>query len=254
MVFWQSNPPARQEHSDKTNRLPVIVQFWHCTPPTEIAELMDTWRQSRAEGFEYLRFDADTARDFIRTHFDRRTEEAFLACAVPAMKADFFRICALLVRPGIYVDADTRRSGASLGCQPRDEQSASLIKLYQQLERGLLFQREERIANGFIIVKHECDPLLLAILAKATHNIEHRTSNNVYVVTGPGIATTFLKELGFEHEYFQKFEFWTQESLLPYMKLVGKLPYKQTGDHWVNAQKLGSIFTPESQFRNIIRE
>jgi len=250
MTFLQTPPSPTFPGKGETGCIPAVVQFWHGTQPPEIAELMETWRQSSAEGFEYLDFDAETARDFIRMHYDQRTEDAFLTCAVPAMKADFFRICALLVRPGIYVDADTRRSGARFRRQPPGESSASLMKLYQQLDRGLLFRREERIANGFMIVKRKRDPLLLAILGKAIHNIENRTSNNVYMVTGPGIATKLLNEFGVEHKYFRGFEFWTQEALLPYMRLVGGLPYKQTNDHWVNAQKIGSIFVSGPRSRS----
>jgi mannosyltransferase OCH1-like enzyme len=243
MIRWQLSSRPKPKNGNKLDSLPVIVQFWHSSPPTEIAELMETWRQSETEGFQYLAFDAETAREFIRAHYDRRTEEAYLACAVPAMKADFFRICALLIRPGIYVDADTRRSGGLFRNQRRNEHSSSLEQLYQKLARGLLFCRERRIANGFMIVKRERDPLLLAILSKAIDNIENRVSNNVYVVTGPAIATKFFNELGAEHEFFQGFEFWTQEALLPYMKMVGRLSYKQTDDHWLNAQKCNSIFT-----------
>lgn len=221
---------------------PLVVQFWHDSPPPQIEELMSTWGQSAAEGFEYRKFDTDSAARFIRDHYDRRTERAFLSCAVPAMKADLFRICALLVRPGIYVDADTRRSGANCTYRPRDEESAPLLPLYLRLERGVLFQRDARIANGFMIVKQPRDPLLAAILAKAIQNIEERISNNVYIVTGPGIATKWFSELGKDHEYFRGFEFWTQSDLQPYMRLVGNLAYKKTDDHWVNAQKIRSIF------------
>jgi mannosyltransferase OCH1-like enzyme len=202
---------------------------------------MNTWRQSAAEGFDYQRYDDSSAREFIQRHFDQRTEEAFLTCAVPAMRADFFRICALLVSPGIYVDADTRRSGIGAPGS-RQEPSAPLFPLYQRLSRGLLFRREVRVANGFMIVKHARDPLLLAILARAIRNIENRVSNNVYLVTGPGIATKFLIDLGEQHEYFRGFELWTQDELLPYMRMIGRLPYKQTNDHWLIAQKSGSIF------------
>ena len=163
---------------------PQIVQYWHTSPPPEVSELMETWRLSSAEGFDYLLFDDETALEFIREHFDTRTVAAYMACAVPAMKADFFRICALLVRPGLYADADMRRTGK--GKRPfflRDT-STPLMPFYDRLERGVLFKRESRIANSFIIIKKREDPLLKAILANAIDNIEKRISNNVYLVTG----------------------------------------------------------------------
>jgi hypothetical protein len=80
------------------------------------------------------------------------------------------------------------------------------------------------------------------VLQAAVSNIENRISNNVFAVTGPAIATKMFQKMGREHEYFRDFEFWTQDELLPYMRLVGKLPYKQTPDHWVIAQRTRSIF------------
>jgi mannosyltransferase OCH1-like enzyme len=223
---------------------PMIVQYWHSgVPPDEVGELMQTWETAAAEGFGYKLFDDVSAMDLIRANYDRRTAEAYMSCGIPAMRADFFRICALLMFPGIYVDADMRRTG--VGQRPffLKDKSEPLLPLYQRLERGLLFKREVRVANGFMIIKQAQDVLLRAILAAAIENIEKRRSNNVYLVTGPGIATKWLIDLGTSHPYFSGFEFWTADDLLPYMRMVGKLPYKNTDDHWVKAQQMGSIFT-----------
>lgn len=206
---------------------------------------MDTWRLAANEGFEYKRFDDNLALEFIRKHYDARTQRAYLACAVPAMKADLFRVCALLIDPGIYVDADMRRSGGGRRNRWLDEESSPLLPLYQRLPRGLLLKRENTVANGFMIVKRPQDRLLQATLNAAIDNIEHRICNNVYTVTGPGIATRWLKELGSSHEYFRDFEFWRVDMLSPYMRMVGKLPYKTTADHWVNAQNARSIYATD---------
>jgi mannosyltransferase OCH1-like enzyme len=223
---------------------PVIVQYWHSgVPPDEVGELMQTWEVAAGEGFAYKRFDDVSALDFIRANYDRRIVEAYTSCGVPAMRADFFRICALLMFPGIYVDADMRRTGVGRRLFFLKDKSEPLLPLYERLERGLLFKRDARVANGFIIVKQAQDFLLGAMLAAAVENIEKRCSNNVYLVTGPGIATKWLMNLGTSHPYFRGFEFWTADDLLPYMRMVGKLPYKRSGDHWVNAQQIGSIFT-----------
>ncbi len=203
---------------------------------------METWRSAATEGFEYRRFDDRQALNFIRAHYDSRTEKAYLTCAVPAMKADFFRLCALLIHPGLYVDADMRRSGTRRRWGVLREKSAPLLPWYRRLGRGLLFKRGDRVANGFMIVKNPGDVLLRAMLEQVTDNIEKKISNRVYVVTGPRAATTWLKLLGPEHDYFRGFEFWSAQELVPYMRMAGDLPYKQGDDHWVNAQKKRSIF------------
>jgi mannosyltransferase OCH1-like enzyme len=225
---------------------PAIVQYWHDDPPPEVEELMDTWRSAAADGFEYLRYDDVGALDFIRTNHGQRIEEAYATCAVPAMKADLFRVCFLLIRPGLYADADMRCTGRGRRQFFLRDDPAPLLLLYDRLERGLLLKRDNRVANGFIIVKHPQDPLLRFVLASATDNIERRVSNNVYLVTGPGIATKRLRETGPQDDLFSGFEFWTEEGLSPYMRMVGKLPYKRTANHWVNAQSARSIFAAKS--------
>ena len=225
-------PPAR----------PILVQYWHAQPPAEVQELMDTWRTADDEGFEYACFNDESALQFIRRHYDERTEKAYRSCAVPAMKADLFRICALLVRPGIYVDADMRRTGKGERGFFRRDESKPLRPFFQTLKRGILFRREDRVANGFIVVRNSNDNLLRAILNIALNNIEKKISNNVYVVTGPGVATKLFKAHGADHEYFRGFEFWSQDDLMPYMRMVGNLPYKRSDDHWVTAQSKRTIF------------
>lgn len=222
----------------------MIIQYWHsATPPDDVRKLMQTWEMAAAEGFAYRRFDDASALDFIRKNYDRRTERAYLACGIPAMRADFFRICALSMSPGIYVDADMRRTGIGGHFPFWKDKSEPLLPLYERLERGLLFKRDVRVANGFMMVKRVQDILLRAILTASIENIERRSSNNVYLVTGPGIATKWLREHGTSHPYFKGFELWTADELRPYMRMVGKLPYKGTNDHWVNAQQIGSIFS-----------
>lgn len=203
---------------------------------------METWRQAaRQEGFAYRDFNDVSAQAFIREHFDSRVENAFRACAVPAMRSDLFRLCALSVHPGLYVDADMRRTGQAAPGRSA-ESVLPLMPLVSGLNRGLLFRRDERIANGFIIVRNAHDPLLQYALRTAIDNIERRISNNVYVVTGPGILTMLRKKVGEADEYFKGFDMWTEEQLRPYMRMVGNLPYKKTLDHWVLAQEARSIF------------
>src|SRR5579871_765864 len=152
---------------------PAIVQYWHSSvPPDDVAELMQTWEMSASEGFAYRRFDDVSALAFIRANHESRAANAYLSCAVPAMKADFFRVCFLAIHPGIYVDADMRRTG--VGHRPffLKDRPTSLLSLYSGLERGLLFKRDTRIANGFIMIKRSHDILLQAILQTAIENIE----------------------------------------------------------------------------------
>lgn len=229
---------------------PILVQFWHTSPPPDVRALMDTWDTVEGEGLEYGRFDDLSAQKFIEENFDARVCRAYLSCAVPAMKADLFRLCALLVRPGIYVDADTRRTGKRGRWRPSQRSAvSSLAELFQRLQRGLLFRRGNRITNSFMIVRQRNDALLRTVLERAIANVEQRIANRVWLVTGPGVITNLRNEVGEDHELFRGFEFWTEEQLAPYMGPGGPLSYKKTEDHWVLAQKARSIFVPPSSCR-----
>lgn len=223
-VNWRGTP--KKGHMDR----PVIVQYWDADPPREVLDLMDKWRAATKEGFEYTSYDDASALAFIRQHYDRRTADAYLTCAVAAMRADLFRYCALLVRPGLYADADVSKA-------------ADLFPLYQRIERGLLFKRKNSIANDFMIVKRPADPLLTEILWRAINNIEERVANNVWRVTGPGIATALLKNFGAEHKLFKGFDIWPIERVRKYVRFNWKLSYKLGESHWVQHQNVRSIFT-----------
>jgi len=207
------------------------VQFWDHKPPSEVAELMETWRVGQCAGqFGYERFDDDSADDFIGRYFDRRTLSAFRQCAVPAMKADFFRYCFLFREGGIYADADT-------------ECIASLSDLYRKLERGLLLIRHKNVANDFIIVKRKKEKLLQYAIERAVENIEAKADTNIWQITGPGIMTKLRNSQTREAmDMFAGFELWPVPRIGQYVKFNWKLKYKTTDAHWTNVTSLEKIF------------
>lgn len=142
--------------------------------PNEIDELMCTWRS--ASDFNHRLYDVEMAKSYIEKNIGARAHAAFLQCAVPAMQADFFRYCALYHEGGVYVDADTESSG-------------DLSSLIAKEDRGLLMRRQTRIANDFLFFRHPNDPVLKQVIEQAILNIRGRISNNVWLVTGPGIMT-----------------------------------------------------------------
>ena len=86
----------------------TIVQFWHdpCQLPHDIGECIESWLVWETRGFTHRLFDEGTARDFIGGSLGGRHQRAFKRCYHPAMQADYFRLCYLLVEGGFYVDAD----------------------------------------------------------------------------------------------------------------------------------------------------
>ncbi|HLY07175.1 MAG TPA: glycosyltransferase [Rhizomicrobium sp.] len=89
-----------------------ILQYWDRRDiPPDVATCMATWR---IPGFEYVLFDEEQAREFLKTDFDHRHLEAYDLCNHPAMKSDLFRMAYLHRYGGIFVDSDDSYRGAGL--------------------------------------------------------------------------------------------------------------------------------------------
>ena len=154
----------------------LIVQYWNTSPPpAEVAALIDTVREQNA-GCRHLLFDEATAGAFIAAHFGDREVSAFRACAVPAMQADYFRYCAMLVLGGVYIDADMLCTGSIEPLFTSDEEAHFYIR-----------PGREVIPNGFFMVRSPGHPMLRCALDLATVNIERRAFKNAWMTTGPGV-------------------------------------------------------------------
>jgi Glycosyltransferase sugar-binding region containing DXD motif len=153
-----------------------IVQYWDAgEPPDYVAKLLATFRD-RNPDLRHLIFDEATAEGFIAEHFTEREVAAFRACAIPSMRADYLRYCAVLALGGVYADVGYR-------ClQP-------LSSLIDAADSGLLLQQAPRgfLINGFFLFKAPGHPLLRLTLDVATTNIEQRVVDRVQMVTGPWI-------------------------------------------------------------------
>jgi len=86
----------------------TIVQFWHDLPrlPSDVEECIRSWTRWETCGFTHSLFDERAASAFIGNSLGTRHKSAFERCYHPAMQADYFRLCFLLVEGGFYVDAD----------------------------------------------------------------------------------------------------------------------------------------------------
>lgn len=86
----------------------TIVQFWHDLQdlPHDVKECISSWTRWETSGYKHRLFDEQTAKAFISSSLGARHEKAFERCYHPAMQADYFRLCYLLVEGGFYIDAD----------------------------------------------------------------------------------------------------------------------------------------------------
>lgn len=197
-----------------------VAQYWmQGEPPHPVRDLIGSWRDHF--GDRHFLFDDESATEFISSNFNGEVLTAYQTCNIPAMRADYFRYCFLYLNGGIYVDADVGflREGFSVDFGPR----------------GLLFVRNGNIANDFMAVVHERDPLIDRILSIATSNILSKSGTNVWAVTGPGIATNLKKE---DSALFSDFNIVPIDKVSEYVRFVGGLDYKQTPVHWLNRKDL----------------
>jgi mannosyltransferase OCH1-like enzyme len=168
---------------------PFYTQYWHQPdPPEEISELLSTHRSANP-GCTHRVFDRASAAEFIAARFGARELKAFLACAVPAMQADYFRYCALHADAGFYADADMR-------CR------SPVASLVPEAAGAVLFVRsEDIIVNGGLYFARPGHPLMRAAVEAATESIERRISNNVWMTTGPGILSNIYWAAGLSNVF-----------------------------------------------------
>jgi hypothetical protein len=94
----------------------VIVQFWDDAEslPADVKACVESWKVLERCGFRHILFDDSSAERFIRKNFGATHVEAFSKCPHPAMRSDYFRLCYIALKGGIYIDADDMYTGVPL--------------------------------------------------------------------------------------------------------------------------------------------
>ncbi|HEY5410526.1 MAG TPA: glycosyltransferase [Caulobacteraceae bacterium] len=153
-----------------------LFQYWDTPePPDEVAEWIDGFRATNPE-MKHRLFDRDSASWFIGKWVGRRERQTFDALAVPAMQADYFRLCAIWAQGGVWVDADYQ-SGVPL----RD--------VLEGVPETLLLTWYGHVDNSFMMCRDRGNPFLHACRDLATLNVEARTPERAYIATGPGVLS-----------------------------------------------------------------
>ena len=152
-----------------------LFQYWdQASPPAEVAGWIADFA-TRNPGFEHVLLNEETAAGFIATHHGPRWLAAFRTCAVPAMQADYIRLCVLDTFGGVYVDAD-------------NQSLRPLAELIDQAPHALMFTWGALLNNGFLMFRRAGHPFIRACLALTTANIEARRFDVEFTSTGPGVA------------------------------------------------------------------
>ena len=163
--------------SRRSGSLP-LVQYWNeLEPPFLVVERMDSWK-SLNPGWEYRRFDRQTAADFLGEAYDMEIAAAFLDIRLPAMQADVFRVGFLLHCGGLWVDAVTSTMRSVDSWIDRRHS-------FQMLRRD--HQEYPKIATQIIYAARPCLPLLCAVWNEIVPRLLARSGEKVYRHFGPGL-------------------------------------------------------------------
>lgn len=203
---------------------PKIFQYWEGDSPTpEMTAAMDKLATLNPWA-AYHRFDASSAKAYVRAHASPTVNRAYSLARQPAERADLLRLVVLLREGGIWVDADDICRGDLAGIIP-DE--ASLV-LHQE---GL-----GSAGNNFIATA-PASPILQEVLEGATQSFLGGSWEHVWLRCGPGAMTRAL--VGAMAKTGQA-RIPDGVCLLPEFTLLQRLAmacpfaYKQTSAHWEN--------------------
>lgn len=170
-----------------TNIPKQIVIFWHEKKlPDDVYDSIEKIKRCNS-GYQMEIFCAESAGEFICLHYGQEFYHLYeRRCVHPSMKSDFFRICYLAKKGGIYVDVD-------IDCfKPLEE----IFKFYE-FECFLFYSKGKPccIDNDFIACKAN-NPIILAILDKIKEYLTtERSFSSVWECTGPGAVSMAVLEL-----------------------------------------------------------
>ncbi len=206
-----------------------VVQYWDRTEmPADIAELVARW--DSPAGIANTLFDRRRALQFLREHLGERWGggwvRAFQLARKPAEESDFFRLCYLLVRGGIYVDADdffvrdfadlvATSGGLLVFCEP-----------YGSLE------------NNFIAARPGHPAIRLAA-QMARDALLRYESEITWMKTGPGLLTRAVAAyiLSVPETETCDLSILPRYRLRPYIQIHMPLAYKMTPQYWNAASR-----------------
>jgi Glycosyltransferase sugar-binding region containing DXD motif len=190
----------------------TIVQFWHDLRqlPHDIEECVATWTRWKTSGFTHHLFDEHAAKAFIGSSLGKRHERAFRRCYHPAMQADYFRLCYLLVQGGFYVDADDVCVGADIGWLFEDGR-LKLQPLCYDITSGAMVNPSVFLCTGAYepswifyfnnnpLVASRDHPIIERALTQATILLELAGEDplpEIQTTTGPGNLSKSIFDLG----------------------------------------------------------
>jgi mannosyltransferase OCH1-like enzyme len=166
-----------------------------------LRENIYSWKQLN-DGFEYNLYDDEECVKFLKKHFTEDHVATFNGLKAGAAKADFFRLCVLYIKGGVYVDIDMR----------------CLVPLFSWIEQNDTFiipkDGDTEVIDLFqaFIASTPRNPILLKGINKIMHNVKNKIHcDNILRLSGPNmigrVLNRFLKrkeETVFHEQIFNR--------------------------------------------------
>lgn len=215
--FVQNSEKLSQAQSTRVPGCsPSIVQFWHdpLHVPTDVQECIESWRRWTAHGFTHQVFDFNSAGAFITRALGPIHKRAFERCYHPAMQSDYFRLCYLYVKGGLYVDADDVCVADNIDCLLSDKRLKIQPLCYDldvgdMVETSRFLEQSEATANWIFYFNNNPlaagskHPVIAQALERATtilHLSQENTFPEIQETTGPGNLSKVIFEMGLRGE------------------------------------------------------
>jgi mannosyltransferase OCH1-like enzyme len=155
-------------------------------------------------------FDEHSAKAFIGRSLDARHERAFERCYHPAMQADYFRLCYLLIEGGFYVDADDMCIATEISwlfedgrlkIQPLcyDIASGGMVKPSAFLHFNACDPDWIFYFNNNPLIADRRHPIIERAVEQATHLLEGAAEHvlpEIQTTTGPGNLSKSIFDVG----------------------------------------------------------
>ena len=213
---WSNDPlgqhsDQRSLHAQPTPR--TIVQFWHdlARVAADVEECIASWTRWETSRLHASIVRRARAKAFISGSLGARHERAFERCYHPAMQADYFRLCYLLVEGGFYVDADDVcvRYRYRLAIRGRPAQTSAALLRHRFWDNGearlcffiLMLTTPAGFSTSTTIHSLQVreHPIIERALSQATGLLELAGEDvlpEIQTATGPGNLSKSIFELG----------------------------------------------------------
>lgn len=205
-------------HKTDASLIPrILVQFWDNIEsiPADVRKCMNSWQLLEDSDFERLLFDDKSSETFISNYFDEKHVEAFKRCRHPAMRSDYFRLCFILMKGGLYVDADDTYQGVILKHLFQDNRIKLQPLCYDSSTDSMIDTTDFLInlpnkpdltfyVNNNPIIAPPDHPVIRMALERSTSILLNQATDeaqDVQSTTGPGNLTASLVRHAIEIEH-----------------------------------------------------